>query len=137
MVLKGCATMGKSIPIITFFVCTAAGLSAEAQDFLVNSSFEAPAISANGRLTGGTPTSWSSTGTPILLNGTYGKPGLPGPKAGQQYVALGGGASLSQGFVVSVPDRYSLTWFDRAGVADGTTPAPHPMTPPGPAGKIA
>jgi len=111
--------------LTTIAVCTALGLSAQAQNLLLNGSFESPVLSPNnGSISA--PDLWQlATASPSLLNGVF-APGYPAPQDGQQYIALGVEADgtpdgVSQAFAITNAGPYVLTWFDSTPLGFSTT----------------
>lgn len=98
--------------IVLLAVCAMAGYGANAQNLLLNGSFESPSVPTN-IISATIPTSWSGSG-PLLgmIHGAYGTLYPPLPQDGQQYVALGNSSSLSQVFTISSPGNFTLSWFD-------------------------
>ena len=63
--------------ITTLAVCVVIGLSAHAQNLLLNGSFESPAIPAN-TIAIACPSSWQGSASTRIINGNYSFPDLPG-----------------------------------------------------------
>lgn len=99
--------------IITAAASATLAFSADAQNLLLNGSFEAPSLPSNSvQLLA--PASWSSVAD--LFNGNnngYYNAVWPTAQDGQQFVGLQG--SLSQSFTVTHPGAYQLSWFESIG----------------------
>jgi len=126
-------------PIITILAVVTVGFSAEAQNLLLNGSFELPAIPAN-TIAMASPSSWQGSISARVINGNYGVPEFPGTQSGQQYIALGVDGSgipgsVSQVFTITVPGVHLLRWLDNAG--DHPDASPYSVTVLGPNGVVA
>jgi len=101
------------INLITVVTCAVIGISAQAQNLLVNGSFESPVIGQNS-LSGTPPTGWVFGNSCVLFNGSFSS--FPLPANGNQYVDFGinSGFSVSRTFTVTNSGDYALTWVDNA-----------------------
>ena len=97
--------------LITVVTCAVIGISAQAQNLLVNGSFESPVISV---ISSTPPTGWVFGNSCVLFNGSYS--GFPLPTNGNQYVDFGINSSFSvaRTFTVTNSGDYALTWVDNA-----------------------
>lgn len=123
----------KTTTIATLTVSMILGLSAAAQNLILNGSFESPVITSNS-YQAISPTDWLPSGTPdaFLHNGNSGDPSVwPLPQDGQQFGNVGNTASafsLSQAFTITSPGLYVLRWYDSSGHSGGFTASPYSMT---------
>ena len=121
----------------TMALCAVVCFSANAQNLLLNGSFESPGIPAN-TIAIATPDAWQGSASTRIISGNYGSPEFPGPEDGHQYVALGNDGilgSASQAFVITTPGIYALRWFDNAGNHPDTSP--YSVVVIGPGGVVA
>jgi hypothetical protein len=111
--------------------------SQQAQDLILNGSFELPVVSAN-TFQSATPTFWSWGGgtSGVMFHGSVpsGYGGFaaywPPPENEQQFVDIGPNSygPLSQTFTVTNQGTYELNWFDSAGQSGGLKTAPYSVT---------
>jgi hypothetical protein len=118
---------------ITFIICAVVATSAQAQNLLLNGSFESPIIAANSYNPTATPTSWQPYSDDVaMVNGVSSYGGLwPLPEDGQQYVVLtpSPAATISQVFTVTNEGDYILSWFGSApNYSDGDSSSPYSVT---------
>ena len=104
----------KPILLSSLIVSAFLGSSTQAQNLILNGSFESPTVPAN-TFSQTVPDFWIGSGYGNgyigIINGNYG-PLLPLAHSGQQYAHLGYSSSISQAFTVTGPGKYVLSWFD-------------------------
>jgi hypothetical protein len=98
--------------------------SAQAQNLIINGSFESPQIGANTAQIR-TPDSWQTDGSSPALENSIPASGYPLAQDGNQYIDLGceGGGigdGVSQSFHITNGGPYLLTWFDAVHVGYGS-----------------
>ena len=117
----------KPITFTNLIVSVFLGYTTEAQNLIINGSFESPVIQTSSRQIG-TPTSWTVGVDAVLINGNGGVAELPLPLEGQQYVSVATSPAytLSQQFTVTSQMDYVLRWFDStAHESGGSVSAPY------------
>jgi hypothetical protein len=124
----------KKIKLSIIVLCAVIGISAPAQNLLLNGSFESPSIAPNNYNPSATPTSWypNSNQYIAMVNGVSSYQGLwPLPEDGQQYVVLTPSpeATISQIFTATSQGNYVLSWFGSApNYSDGDSSSPYSVT---------
>jgi hypothetical protein len=118
----------------TILICAVIGISAHAQNLLLNGSFESPSIAPNTYNGYSIPTYWQTGPDGVgMVNGVSSYGGVwPLPEDGEQYAVLGNpgiGDSLSQVFTITDQGYYVLSWFGSAPIYDdGATNSPYSLT---------
>lgn len=110
---------------MTLLACAFAALSAQAQNLIVNGSFELPQLAPKSDATL-TPTSWQqATSPPALINGDP-RSGYPLARDAEQYISIGveddgRRNGVSQSFAVTSAGTYRLAWYDTTPIGYGTS----------------
>ena len=124
----------KKIKLSIIVLCAVIGISAPAQNLLLNGSFESPSLPSN-TYNYTAPTAWQANSSDVgMVNGVSSWPNgvWPLPEDGQQYVDLGNpgpGDTISQVFTVTNSGVYFLSWFGSApNYSDGVTSSPYSVT---------
>jgi hypothetical protein len=94
--------------------CIVAEFSVQAQNLIINGSFESPPIPTNS-VQNTTPTGWTGNinGYAIFNGAQHAR---PLPLDGQQYLSVANSPDdiISQTFTTATPGTYVLSWFDAA-----------------------
>src|ERR1035438_6557667 len=124
----------KKTKLSIIVACALIGISAPAQNLLLNGSFESPSLPSN-TYNYTAPTAWQANSSDVgMVNGVSSWPNgvWPLPEDGQQYVELGNpgpGDTISQVFTVTNSGVYFLSWFGSApNYSDGVTSSPYSVT---------
>jgi hypothetical protein len=125
--------------ITTLITSALVVLAAQAQNLILNGSFESPALPINSQVITN-PTYWTTIGAVWLKNGTACvSGGCPGPEDGQQYVDIGDNPAngpLMQTFTVSNSMSCVLNWYDSVGDSGGVNNNAYSVAIIGPSNQV-